>query len=68
MGNKRSLYRQLGLRSGSVSIVANVEDQPKLRSGNSLTLKDDDREWSIEWVSPQLIERYKLERSWNNNI
>jgi hypothetical protein len=73
MGKHNHLYRQVGLRSGNVSLVANVEDRKDLRVGKVITLKDDpdgnpNREWGIEWVSPQIRERYELERSWDNNI
>lgn len=66
-------YRQIGLRHGNVHLVANVADQKGLREGSRITLKDDpanepDREWEIEWVSPQIRARYELERSWDNNI
>lgn len=73
MGKRHDLYRQVGLRDGNVTLVANLPDRPDLRVGNSVTLKDDpagnpDREWGIEWVSRDLIERTKLDRKWNNNI
>lgn len=64
---RNHLYRQVGLRHENISLVANLEDRPDLRKGNSVTLKDDpagdvNREWGIEWVSPHVVERVKLDR------
>lgn len=49
-------------------MVVNVPDHPKLKVGNSLTLRGDDTRWGIKWVAAQPIEKDRLRTDWNNNI
>jgi hypothetical protein len=62
------VYRQVELRSETRELVTNLEDHPKLRVGNSLTLADHDepeRRWDIVWVSDVARERADLKTRWN---
>lgn len=65
------MFRQVKLRDGEVVLTTNLEEHPKLKVGNTLTLKDSDdpnRLWTIESVSDVGRERTHLNRKWNNNI
>jgi hypothetical protein len=64
-------YRQVGLKSGTTELVANLPDHPKLKVGNSITLKDYDdpaRWWAIQWVSDVTRDKKQIKTTWHNNI
>lgn len=64
-------HRQVNLSSGDSVLTANLPDSPKLRVGNSVTLKDHDdptRWWKIDRVSEHVHDKSELKTKWNNNI
>lgn len=60
-------HRQVGLSSDGVEMVAFLPDDPRVRPGNSLTLKDHemgpDRRWNILWVGSNVVEKSSLRTS-----
>ena len=71
LGLMKDPHRQLLLKSGFTLRTAWVPESPKLKVGASITLKDDeisDRWWEIKFISKNVTDKSKLNRSWHNNI
>ena len=67
----RDPHRQVTLVSGRTELVCYLPDHPKLRTGNSLRLKDHEdpeRWWAVKSVSGFVREKSSIKTTWSNNI
>lgn len=63
--------RQVMLASQTKQLVCYLDDNPKLKVGNFVTLKDHEepkRQWEIVYVSPHVREKSSIKTTWSNNI